>query len=65
MPDYVMYSIRVLTMNITIKRNYEDLAHLKQNLSEFYPGIQLPYLEKSSWFNSTNLENVKKQKNMI
>lgn len=37
---------------------------LKDALAKFYPGVQLPYLEKNSWF-ETNLENIKKQKNML
>ena len=65
MPDYVMYSIRVMPMNIRIKRNYEDLTHLRKNLSEFYPGIQLQKKKKNSWFSSTNADNIKKQKMII
>ena len=60
-----MYSIKVIPLEITIKRNYEDFSRLRNALSLFYPGIKLAYLEKNSWFSSTNLENIKRQKIML
>lgn len=44
MPDYVMYTLKVQPLNLTIKRNYEDFVRLRQSLSDFYPGIKLAYL---------------------
>ena len=62
MPDYVMYFINLHPLNIVCKRNYEDFTKLKATLTEIYPGIRLAYLEKNSWFSSTNIEFIKKQK---
>lgn len=65
MPDYVMYSIRIIPSNTLVKRNYEDFSRLRQALADFYPGYKLAYLEKNSWFSSTSLDNIKKQKTML
>jgi midasin (ATPase involved in ribosome maturation) len=65
MPDYVMYFINLHPLNIVCKRNYEDFTKLKATLAEIYPGIRLAYLEKNSWFSSTNIEFIKKQKTML
>jgi hypothetical protein len=62
--DYVMYHMTVRPLNIVCKRNYEDFTKLKNLLQKFYPGFQLPWLDKNSWF-ETNTENVKKQKAML
>ena len=34
-------------------------------MSQLFPAIKLPYLEKNSWFSSTNIEFIKKQKIML
>jgi hypothetical protein len=65
MPDYVMYSMRVKPLNIVCKRNYEDFTRLRATLCALYPGIKMSYLEKNSWFYSTNIEFIKKQKAML
>lgn len=59
-----MYHMTVRPLNIVCKRNYEDFTKLKAILQKFYPGFQLPWLEKNSWF-QTNTENIKKQKAML
>jgi hypothetical protein len=45
-----MYHMTVRPLNIVCKRNYEDFTKLKAILQKFYPGFQLSYLEKNSWF---------------
>ena len=45
-----MYYMTVKPLNIVCKRNYEDFTRLKTALQKFYPGMQLPWLEKNSWF---------------
>ncbi len=59
-----MYHMTVRPLNVVCKRNYEDFTKLKAILQKFYPGFQLPWLEKNSWF-QTNTENIKKQKAML
>lgn len=44
-----MYSMRVMPSGIICKRNYEDFTKFKATLEKFYPGIQMPYLEKEGW----------------
>ncbi len=56
--------MNVKPLNIVCKRNYEDFTKLKSALQKFYPGMQLPWLEKNSWF-ETSAENIKKQKVMM
>lgn len=59
-----MYFLTVKPIGLVCKRNYEDFTKLRAALEKVYPGVQLPYLEKNSWF-ETNLENIKKQKAML
>lgn len=44
-----MYNMHVSPMGIICKRNYEDFTKLKATLEKFYPGTQMPYLEKEGW----------------
>lgn len=59
--NYIMYHMRVLPAGKVCKRNYEDFSRLRATLSKFYPGIQLPYLEKEGWLSDTSDEYAKKQ----
>ena len=65
MPDYVMYSLKILPADIECKRNYEDFTKLRSALERVYPGIPLPYLQKTSWLSETNADFIKKQKVML
>ena len=65
MPDYVMYSLRVHPLNALIQRNYEDFTRLRAILAEFYPGTKLAHLEGTSWFGTTGVDQVKRQKVML
>ena len=51
--DYVMYSMTVRPLNIVCKRTYEDFTKLKTTLQKFYPGVQLSWLEKNGWFETS------------
>ncbi len=51
-----MYFVKTMPNNLECKRNYEDFLKLRKSLSEVYPAVQLPYLEKTSWFSETNPE---------
>ena len=65
MPDYVMYTLRVLPGDFECKRNYEDFTKLRSTLEKIYPGMHLPYLEKNSWLSETNADFIRKQKVML
>jgi hypothetical protein len=52
--NYLMYEMKVLPFGTTCKRNYEDFSRLRSTLQKFYPGIQLPYLEKDCWPSDTS-----------
>ena len=65
MPDYVMYAMRVQPLNLPLKRNYEDFSRLRDTLAKLFPGTKLAHLERGSWFSSTNVEFVRRQKVMI
>lgn len=58
--NYLMYNMKVLPMGTICKRNYDDFAKFRSTLQKFYPGIQLPYLEKEGW-RETSQEYAKKQ----
>lgn len=65
MPDYAMYQIRVLPLNILIHRNYEDFSRLRLTLVKLFPGTKLAYLETNSWFSKTNADFIANQKVML
>lgn len=65
MPDYVMYHLEVHPLGVVCKRNYDDFLKLKNILSAMYPGLKLSYLESNSWFNTTSIEFIKRQKQML
>lgn len=65
MPDYAMYHIRVLPLNILIKRNYDDFSRLKSTLEKLFPASKLAYLEANSWFSKTNADFIANQKVML
>lgn len=60
--NYLMYNVNVFPSQTLCKRNYEDFAKLRSTLEKFYPGIQLPYLEKDK---GTNDEHANKQTQML
>lgn len=60
-----MYDMKVMPNGLTCKRNYEDFFKLRCTLEKFYPGIQLPFLEKEGWRSDTSEEYAKKQIKMI
>lgn len=60
-----MYHIKVVPINLTIKRNYEDFIKLRDNLTKFFPGYQIPYLAPNSWFSATSIDFIKDQKKML
>ena len=64
-PNYTMYHIKVVPINLTIKRNYEDFIKLRDNLTKFFPGYQIPYLAPNSWFSATSIDFIKDQKKML
>lgn len=65
MPDYAMYHIKIIPLDILIKRNYEDFSKLRLTLQKLFPGIKLAYLESNSWFSKTNADFISNQKVML
>lgn len=57
-----MFNLKVFPSETICKRNYEDFNKFKQALEKFYPGVQLPYLEKDK---GTNNEHANKQAQML
>lgn len=47
-----MYNLKVFPSETICKRNYDDFNKFKLVLEKFYPGIQLPYLEKDKGTNN-------------
>ena len=65
LPSYVLYTLNTKPLNIEVKRKYTYFEKLRSVLAKFYPGIRLPYLDKSAWISETSADLIKSQKQTI
>ncbi len=51
--------------NIEVERRFSDFEMLRASLSNFFPNMKIPLLEKASRLNETDPDNISRQKDLL